>query len=732
MRPSGAVILLSGVIATTAVVPSYAADDSSELAEVVVVARKRQENVQDVPDSISVFTDQQIEDARIQDIQDFAALTPNFEIHQGQGPGVFQMSIRGISQANKGEAPVTMVVDGVTLPYSDTFTAPLFDVQQIEVLKGPQGALYGQNSIGGAIVITTKQPTNTFEGSAQASVGRGGETREVGVLSGPLIDDVLFFRVGAIYHDSPGLVDYAFIPGQTADYLNEKGARGELKAVFGDSLTAVLGVEWHRTAGDALPLVPTSESYGSGIPNVTTQQVDQNIILGVPSQNSPTLNNLQNESVSLKVDWRLPIATLTSVSAWENESESIFQDLDVSNIPFVRIQDEYTPIHAWLQELRLTSNTPGPFQWLVGLFAQQVHYELNDDTVQLNTNLLAPPPPNLSPTAANWVPFELDNLDQHLDAYAASAQVSYKFLERWELTLAGRYDYDPRDSTEQTFNGVEPELRATYKEFEPKASLSYAFDVWGAEQHAYLTYAKGFRPGGFNSNAASQVAVAFPAETTQDLEVGMKFVLFDHKATLDLAGFHNIYKNQQETLVAVNGAGEASSDIFTIDKTTINGGELTLQARPMQGIDVGASFGYTDATVTNFGNSLAGTGLNAASFDGKTVPLVSKYTLNVNFQQTVPLAAQVDGFYRIDFNRYGRLYWYPDNAYSQNPYNLVDLQVGARFANWSVDTYGRNIFGQRYNVLFFDNNFVRAPGGFNFAYRSLPSTYGVEAAYHFK
>ena len=355
MRVQVAVVVLSGIVSVVAALPIYAADDSSELAEVVVVARKRQENVQAVPDSISVFTAQQIEDARIQDIQDFAALTPNFEIHQGQGPGVFQMSIRGISQANKGEAPVTMVVDGVTLPYADTFTAPLFDVQQIEVLKGPQGALYGQNSIGGAIVIITKQPTNTYEGSVEASVGRGGETREVGVFSGPLIDDALFFRVGAIYHDSPGLVDYAFIPVQTTDYLNEKGARGELKAVFGDDLTAVLGAEWHRTAGDALPLVPTSQSYGSGIPNVTTQQVDQNIIQGVPSQNSPTLNNLENESVSLKVDWRMPIATLTSVSAWQNESESIFQDLDVSDIPFVRIQDEYTPIHAWLQELRLTS-----------------------------------------------------------------------------------------------------------------------------------------------------------------------------------------------------------------------------------------------------------------------------------------------------------------------------------------------------------------------------------------
>src|ERR1700722_19127551 len=99
MRILGAVSLLSGVIAAAVTWPSYAVDDSSELAEVVVVARKRQENVQDVPDSISVFTDQQIEDARIQDIQDFAALTPNFEIHQGQGPGVFQMSIGGISQA---------------------------------------------------------------------------------------------------------------------------------------------------------------------------------------------------------------------------------------------------------------------------------------------------------------------------------------------------------------------------------------------------------------------------------------------------------------------------------------------------------------------------------------------------------------------------------------------------------------------------------------------------------
>ena len=711
---------------------AYAQDNSADagtvLQEVVVTAEKRPQKESEVPDSLTVFTAQQIEDDRIQGLQDFVALTPNFEIHEGQGPGVFQMSIRGISQANMGEAPVTMVVDGVTLPYASSFGSPLFDIQQIEVLKGPQGALYGQDSIGGAIVVTTKQPTNHFEGSLYQSVGRGGDVRTQAVFSGPLMGDWLLFRVGALYHDTPGLVDFAFLP-RKADYQNDKAVRAELKAIFSENLTATLSYEWHRTTGGALPLTIESESFGSGIPGVSTAQVNQHIVVGAASGDTPNLNLFYGNSGSLKIDWTLPFATLTSVSAVEELEQTETQDLDVTDIPFVRENPGHIPVHGWLQDLHLISTDTGPLQWIVGLFAQQVHTGF-DYIVQLNTNLFAPVP-NLSPAAANWIPFQFNNLTQHLNAYAGSAQVSYKFTSALQLIVSGRYDYDPRTSETQSFMGYAPELRATFKEFEPKASLEYAFDAFGAEQHAYFTYAKGYRPGGFNSGANSEVEIAFPSEVTQNFELGAKFSLFDRRAMLDVAAFHNIYSNQQQTLVVISPGGGATSDVFSIDRTNINGFELSLQGHPGAGLDISLGFGYTDATIGNFGNSLNGTGLNPTDFNGKTVPLVAKYTANLAVQQTIPLTGAMNGFYRVDVARYGKLYWYPDNLYSQDPYTLVDVQIGTRFDKWSWDLYGKNIFGQRYNVLFFDNDFVRTPSGVNFSYRSLPSTYGIEARYRF-
>jgi iron complex outermembrane recepter protein len=394
----------------------------------------------------------------------------------------------------------------------------------------------------------------------------------------------------------------------------------------------------------------------------------------------------------------------------------------------VREEPGRIPTKAWLQEFRLTSIGSGPWQWMLDAFAQQVHHGFGY-IVQLNTGLLASPP-NLSPVEANWIPFQYNDLNQHLNAYAFSGQTSYMLTHRLQLTVSGRYDHDPETSQTTTFAGAQPLLRATFSEFEPKASLSYAFSAFGADQHVYFTYAKGFRPGGFNSGANSEVALTFPSETAQNFELGTKLSLLDQRLYLDLDGFHNIYDNQQQALVVVSQGG-ATSDIFSIKRTNINGFEAALQADPGAGFNVSAGVGYTDATIADFGNSLAGTGINPAEFIGKTVPLVSKYTANLTVEQTVPLSGDLDGFWRIDGFRYGRIYWYPDNRYSQDPYNLVNAQIGVRRPHWSVDLYGNNVFGQRYNVLFFDNDFVRAPGGINFAYRSEPSTYGIEGKISF-
>ncbi len=198
--------LLSGTTAVAQESPNTAPNaESGALEEVVVTARYRSEDLQSVPEAITAFSAPEIRDARIQKFGDFAALTPNVEFFPSSSPGVFQMSIRGISQANEGLPPIVMVVDGVTLPYENSFTMPLFDIQSIEVLKGPQGALYGQNAIGGAVVVNTVQPTNNFDGRVTASYGGFGENEVTGIISGPIIKDTVLFRLAGFHTSSTAM-----------------------------------------------------------------------------------------------------------------------------------------------------------------------------------------------------------------------------------------------------------------------------------------------------------------------------------------------------------------------------------------------------------------------------------------------------------------------------------------------------------------------------------------------
>src|SRR5882762_9119453 len=187
--------------------PSSVQQQDSALEEVIVTARGRSEQLQDVPISESAFTDQQIQDAHIREVGDFINLTPNVTIVQAQNAGYSAITIRGITQVRNSESPVAVVVDGVQQINPAQFTQQLFDVESIEVLRGPQGALYGRDAEGGAILIRTRQPTNEFEGHVDAGGGSGGEFNTQAVLSGPIFKDQLLFRVGVNYVDRSGYFD---------------------------------------------------------------------------------------------------------------------------------------------------------------------------------------------------------------------------------------------------------------------------------------------------------------------------------------------------------------------------------------------------------------------------------------------------------------------------------------------------------------------------------------------
>jgi iron complex outermembrane receptor protein len=700
------------------------------LEEVTVTARRREESLQKVPESVTVFTDTQIEGARIRRLRDFVTMTPGFEIHDGESPGIFRMSIRGITQTNQGDAPVTMVVDGVTLPYANSFGKALFDIEQIEVLKGPQGSLYGQNAIGGAVLVRTRQPTNEFSGRLTASYGNHESSQLIGAISGPIVEDKVLFRLSGYMSDDEGDMRYAFFPDEYASRESRDALRGDLTVNFTDELTLALGASVGYTFYGGAPLVPKALSAGSGIPGVTTEQVNENIVLGRPSQTSPDLprNRQHYWDVSAKLDLELEFGTFTAVTAYQSIDERETQDLDVSHIPFV-YGNLNNLIDAISGEVRFSSRDTGSFHWVIGAAALNTDRDYDIDPVYVNLALLTTG--DLDPADAVYVPFTQTLQEQDLDAYAIFGQAEWEPSDFWQITVGGRYDEDPRKSVTTGFTPAGPltplSQKRTFREFQPKGSVRYSITP---NANVYFTVARGFRPGGFNSGTNAAVVQAFDAETTTSYEVGAKFELFDRRLLLSTAAFYTDYKNQQLSLVSVSSSG-VSQDNFTVDRTRIQGLEIEVQARPLEGLDLNAGFAYTDGQIKEFGDSLTGSAFDPSSYVGNDVPLVSEYTFNASAQYARPIMQSLEGIVRLDVERKGRLYWEPDNKAERSPYTQVDASVGVRGDWWELRAYGENIFDKRYDTLYFDNLFVGAPGGFNFAYLSKGVRYGLEGTVRF-
>src|SRR6266478_2158421 len=184
---------------------------SERLEEVVVTAQHREEKLEEVPVSVTAFSAVAIRDSGIRNTGDFMALTPNVSFDQSFTVGNSFVTMRGVEQINNADSPVAIVVDGVPQGNQKQLKMELFDVERIEVLEGPQGALYGRNAIGGAINIITKQPTNEFSGFAQAGVGSGSEREGVFALSGPIVPDRLLFRVSGEYKTADGQINNSYL-----------------------------------------------------------------------------------------------------------------------------------------------------------------------------------------------------------------------------------------------------------------------------------------------------------------------------------------------------------------------------------------------------------------------------------------------------------------------------------------------------------------------------------------
>jgi iron complex outermembrane recepter protein len=722
----------------------------ADLEEVVVTARKRDESLQNVPITLSVFTPQTIQAAGIESPRDFIAMVPNMTLVETQNVGNSFITIRGISQARNSEPSVAVLVDGVleTNPYE--FDQELYDIKQIEVLKGPQGALYGRDAIGGAIIIQTADPSDHFEADTRLGVGNGPSEKAQFALSGPIDSaGTLRYRASFNFYDTDGYLQNVYLD-RKADPDRDYATRIRLLWKPSDEFSADLRFAYDLTETTAYYFViprsdeanPYSDFTTPGNANDTTSPI-QNNNLGADNRNIL--------DTAVKLDYNLGYGTVTSISDYNHTKEidtgdaydfrpvttsdeyALTADVPVSEGgPYDESQSQFVNEQTWSQELRFTSPTVGGFSWIAG--AYYVHTERFISTGNLVDRGLGVPavyytplvdPANPNATNTN-VTFLADS--QNNNAWALFGDATYAFTPEWEFDAALRYDEDRRENTTDTPTEFLPtttaytgEIRkAVFSAPQPKGTLRYKpTDDWTF----YGGWSRGFRSGGFNQTGVGAVAREngvlgvndeFQAEIADTYEFGLKSEFLDRRLSLDADVYHTQSKNGY---FFVYLAQDSTQNLGNLN-ATYKGAELSLTARPTDRLDLYASFGYTDSRITAMADP---------TVIGNQAPLVSRNTANAGVQYRQPLSNGLTGTVRLDYQEIGRTWWEPYNITSRNPVNLVDLRLGLQGEKWTLTAWSKNLTNTIYNAEFSPGNV----GGAGFLWRALPRRFGLDLDYHF-
>jgi iron complex outermembrane receptor protein len=712
------------------------------IEQVVVTARHRSEDIEKVPAQVTAFTAEDIQAMGIKNPADFLSAVPNVTFVATQNAGTSFVVIRGISQARNSDPSTAIVVDGVPMTQPAEFNQSLLDIQQIEVVKGPQGALYGRDAIGGAILITTKQPSDDWEGQLTAGYDNGPGGKVEGIVSGPIADD-LKVRAAASYLDTDGTLRNAdtvdFSARRDADPVKDFSGRVTFLYTPTSNFTADL-----RLSTDLLDtrglyyIVPPFGSTEFNDPNYTSQQINEN--------NSGE-DDRKIYDAALKLNYDLGEGAVSSITGYSTVWEILTGDgypfdpygpFPINRIGFNYSQSQFLTAKTFTQELRYTSRSDERFRWIVGgeIYSTQ-RFISTGNMYDFGTTNVEPIyyTPNSPAYAANdQISFLSDG--QHQFAWAGYVDTSTDITSQLELSLNLRYDSDHRSDTTDTpqvfltmagIPGATGDVREdTWSAFQPQAILKYQ---WNDNLSIYADYSRGFRSGGFNQTGVATAAAAagfdnvgdtFGAEIADTYEAGFKSRWFDDHLVVNGSGYLTMDHNDYYFVFL---ASNSTQNLGTIDQVRFTGFDLDSTARFDENWAANAGFGMTDSDITKF------PGASSALVVGSKAPLVSDYTLDVGIQYDHPLASDWNFTARLDDNLIGpTTFVIPVPAAGEpvpqerNPVNLFNLRASVQSESWEFTGWSKNLFDKQYNTEY-------STGGFLF--RAEGRTWGFEVTKHF-
>ncbi|RYY24884.1 MAG: TonB-dependent receptor [Sphingomonadales bacterium] len=677
--------------------------EANDVAEIVVTASKREQKLRDVPSAITVLGGEALETQGVQSIRDYATLTPGLTLRDQGQSGIGTVIIRGLN-TGAGSQSATSVVYLDDVPFTASsprsgsqFVAPepeLADLDRIEVLKGPQGTLYGAASLGGVVRLISKRPDpSAFSGNARiegTTVDGGGDGFSVrGSVNVPLVTDQLAVRATGFYRKIAGFTDNVGTGTKNVNDGTSKGGRIAIGWTPTDNLTIDLVGLFQNIEGDGFAL----QQNDRGTLNPTFGKRKYSMFFDAGSE-------VRYRVISGTATYELGAGRIIATGSY-NETRTAF-DRDTTG-PFAALLPllgypagtgltlpTYIQLKKSTGEIRFVSNRLGPVEFVAGAYLthERSTPQTHVNAVDIGTGAVLPG------TLGNF--FSSDTRDTY-DEIAGFGNLTFYLSDRLDLTGGIRVAHNK----ERTVTVADGTLQTVFLGGSSVTETRFSDDVltylatlrWRPTDNlsAFVRAASGYRPGGAQTNPTPPpgAQATIRPDTVWNYEAGLKGIFLDNALTLEASAYHIDWKDVQlqgvfSGLVLLANGGKAKVDGFEIQAT----------ARPSDNFDFGFNLGYTDARIARIGaQASASTGAQ----NGDPLPLTPKWTASVIVDHRIPLSSKVEaelgGTLRFESHKYNS---YPGDATDLNvklpEITTVDLRAGVRFDNYRLQLRAENIF----------------------------------------
>ncbi|MDR3043302.1 MAG: TonB-dependent receptor [Desulfovibrio sp.] len=674
------------------------------LPEVIVSSQKIEQRLIEVPVSINHYDEMEIENKQITDAKDLARLAPGIFVRETSGnPGNTQLYIRGLVSGGSDFFNQTVGVFSDGMNVNGGLEPQFFDVESVDVLRGPQGTLYGGNTLSGALVANSRKPVFDWETGASAAYESFNTKLFTGMVNAPLSETVAVRLAGA-YRNTDG-----YFRNNVED---DSGAGGE-DYNFRGQIRVKPSDAWNINFN----LNGYNRNYDYSIYN-TLQNFDDDPWETDSGNLGYVKSNALGQILTAEYDGGdVGFTSITGHRRYSSDEDNDvdFIEADLLSDRFRLDNDQYT------QELRLHSqDKDARLQWVAGVYGSYEEqrtrddYTLEDDYVASMTGM------------SGLGDLRMSN-DVTVDVYNAAlfGQGTYGLTDKLFLTLGLRYDYVTKELDAKGANvgtiapmmGLADTVDVTgeesYSAVLPKAALEYRFT---RDFNVYVSVAAGYKPGGFQTNNAALADESYDSEKSWNYEAGVKGSAFDNMMDFTAAVFYTQMEDQQlfqpinsGSSTVVQNAGESHS----------MGVELEARVRPIRGLELFGSYGWLDTEIDDAGDS-------TVTHDGAESPFAPTYKASLGGQYTFENGV----FARVENEFIGPHYLDIGNKVRQDAINLLGFRVGYEFDEYGVYVYGRNLLNEEYYTMVFDNSGMM-PGQDRVGTMGAPRTFGVMAKMEF-